>query len=1188
MKSSMSSLLFAAIVSLQLASTAAAATPKFGDAKKSCMAFWETIALDTSTKDNKIASIITALEALQNEAGLTLPRQLLQRTETEIQMIMRAVSPVCQEFRLRAGDSDGDTPVWIDAANGKSFAYCPEGSSDNGNGFGTIDGHQCKVLPSIDATLVELEDVARRFQSLINRVEGDVLGNVKIAISDLEGKYATGQLDAAKTEKLEELKQKSVKFTDFWLMLNKAWQQLSSDAARLGRVYKGEDLAAQDALQCPAESCVFERNFCYLINKRHAIAYFEGEQWLWWGNGTAEVDATLSNIPKEFSSLLFRPGSRKITDPIPNSKLSMVTSPRGECKPEDIKGFNLKLTKVALPVPRPEDKEPPIRPNPNEDSTQPEINNGGAGCPNEVLAHGTSRWFELPVDGNNVIPGSVLKVCKNGAITITDARCEGAYRKDNNTCVMQGPQGGDQPSQPVRKDCDAEGLLDGESGDSDMPADAFGIPGKWVKQCREGKISIAGVSCHNGWRKQGNACLRDENQPEPQGDECKKFSLAEGESRFEDMFADNGQLSGKRQYMCVKGVLEKSFFCVAPYYRVGDNCQGGSGDGGSVPPPPGGDGQPGSDPGSDPGSIPGGDSGSIPGGPGGVGPGPIPGGPLDPMGGSPGHGGISLGTGGTIIGAVSQFVADLLNTLFQSGSLPNMIGQLFFQSGCLTTGSGCVATPGGGKIVLGPLGTLIDSISRVEIKVGGNALILSPNGKMILDVITGKPVVSGPFMLSGMPLTSGGSGNGPLLDLIGQFLNTGTPIGTVPASPAAPSNIDSATQQKPKFSSITWLKSLNMPGTGTARPDGVNIPGELGNGGSALKHCSVNGIVYRHGREWSQNGEAGRVYRYRCDNGAIKELGRNCQEAYTEIDGQCLRNCQDGGRSYRHGNQWDRVKGIYREYLVCNNGEAKVREYGCVDGYTKIGEQCLRNCQDHTGTYRHNQKWDRVNGTSVEYLICENGNPRIYDRGCTSGYSRDQQGQCHRDCGSQDKHGSYKQGSITNGTGNYQCWEGQWQFRNVASCNEGYTQSGNACVYVSKDCSWPLGGTVRNGYQQAANVPGGWANYQCNNGQLERVNAGCHQGYQQQATFFFPHISCVQERPKRACMDSHERMVQHGAYTNYPIQNGYVRAECVDGTWAARGLPVCNQGYKFDGNPFGALIFGGNNLRCVYILGSDI
>jgi hypothetical protein len=794
---------------------------------------------------------------------------------------------------------------------------------------------------------------------------------------------------------------------------------------------------------------------------------------------------------------------------VPNSKLSLVTTPRGMCKPEELKGFNLSLSKVDVPTTEPDPSA--LKPDPSINTTEPENNQPGVACPADVLTHRESRWFDLPVDGEGVVPGAMLKLCNDGVVKIEKVRCNPGYAPRNNACVRASP-GGTQPPPPPPppSDCDAAGLLDGETQDSDMPAEPTGVPGKWLKKCESGAIKVVGIVCHAGWTKQGNACVADGRPPLEETNECKTFGLGEGDTRFEDMPQVDGEVRGRFQITCVNGALERDFFCLKPWYRAGDRCEGGEQPDDSLPPLPD------SDPSTNPDVTPGGD--------------------VEPTGGVPGNGGLTISFGGSLIGGISQLVTDLLNILFQSGSLPPLPGQLIFQAGCLKQGGSCLTTPSGGTITLGPLGTLVDSITQQDIKAGGNPLVLSNNGKMLIDLLTGQAVVSGPFTIGGQPiLTTGGSGS--IFNLIGNALNTGTPLGTPPASPAAPVNID-GTSERPKFTNVNWLKALNAPGTGTPRPDSVNIPNGLGNGGSSLRDCVVNGIVYGNGREWTQNAQGGMVVRYRCDDGTVRELSRACSDGYTNEGGQCRRGCRVGDRFYRHG-----------------------------------------------------QRWDQVSASSVQYLTCENGSVRVYDSGCVSGYSQDAQGQCQRDCAPGYPSGSSGVFDIANGKGNYTCDRGNWLFSSVASCNAGYTQSGNACVVLTRDCAWPQGGSLGHGQRRRVDINGGYVEFSCNNGQLTSDGAACYQGYQSgQSTPRFPYYTCAEIPPKRNCSYTyrymHEDMVltlNHGTIGTYLFQNGRIQAYCDDGTLRARGLPVCDPGFVFPGGVLGALgsiVLGNSNMQC--------
>jgi hypothetical protein len=1210
--------LAAAVAASSLAVNVARADGKrFVEASKSCAAFWETIALDTTSKDNQIAQIIEVLEAVKDEAGLVLPRQL-SRAPTEMQRLMRAVSPICQALRLRAGvgTTGPDAPAWLDVTTGSSIPYCRDGTPATTDGFATVAGQRCRVLEPLEDTLLDFADVARLFQSLSNRIEGDVVGNAKIAIVELDARFLAGSLSSEASEKLDTLKQRAGKFGDFWLMTIRAWQALDSDVKRLTVVAEADDpssveVTAADVKQCPADSCVFDRTFCYQLKKKHAVVYHDGESWYWWGNGSSRAAGSLDDLPPEFTTVVYSVKSRRKKE-VPNSELSLVSAPRGSCKAEDLAGFSLKLSKIDIPTTKPEaaptgDARPPEpTPPPSEEVER------GKGCPMEGLAHKESRWFDLAADGTGDIPGAILKLCVDGRVSEKGApRCNAPLFKLDaaQRCVRTGGGG---PTPPPTRDCAGVGLADREQAEFDMPAVPSGVPGSWIKECKDGALVTLGLRCNKpAFERSGESCVPAATPTDPtpsQADACTAFGLAEGGERFEDMPLVDGRLLGRYQLLCSGGKIKRYFFCLAPARRDGDRCV--AEDLGSVQPPPPQGGGDGSTPAEEdypdsPVLVGGGDSGDAgdSGGSGGSGDAGAGDNTLDPGGlvpGSdvPGGGGITITFTGSIIGTVSQLVIELFKVLFQGGNLPPAPGQAIFQGGCLliTGGSGCLATASGGVAKLGPLGTLIDSITRQPITIGGHALKLTLSGKMLIDAVTGKPVLGGNFLSGGAPAFPGLAALGGFT-LFGKPLNTGTPIGTVPGSATAPINLDTASE-RPKFEKIDWLKALNAPGTGTSRPDSVNLPATPGGGGSSVRNCTVNGVVYRHGREWTQNAEGGFAVRYRCDNGERIELSRSCQAGLSLEQGVCKRGCERNGVFYEHRRQWDETRGVEIEYLRCEDGRVIVQERGCIPGYSRNeAGQCLRSCGPEYPWGSFYPPQAIANGRMI--YQCLNGAWSLYNVECDAGYDR-QGDSCVRQaraCAADTQSGQYKEFSITGGSSTYLCNDGQWEFQSV-SCSSGYTQSGRECVRVHQGCGWPGGGSLGHDQQNWYQINGGAVLLQCSDGQLRPVDHRCAEGFSPGQITQFPFRTCTQMQPRRSCtyqyLDWRAEVyrtvtIGDGQLGVYHFEHGQIAVACDDGTMRARGLPQCERGYVFQGGILGALgsiIVGNNNMRCVYQQGS--
>jgi len=104
---------------------------------ESCKALWETIAIDITQDDNRIAVVVKDLQSISGDAGLYVPDDLLPKLKNEIHALMLAVTPICGKVESRQIDSD----LFDDANN-----------------------------------------LGKRYQLISRRVQGDILGNLKLAL----------------------------------------------------------------------------------------------------------------------------------------------------------------------------------------------------------------------------------------------------------------------------------------------------------------------------------------------------------------------------------------------------------------------------------------------------------------------------------------------------------------------------------------------------------------------------------------------------------------------------------------------------------------------------------------------------------------------------------------------------------------------------------------------------------------------------------------------------------------------------------------------------------------------------------------------------------------------------------------------------------------------------------------------
>jgi hypothetical protein len=286
-----------------------------GPLAESCHAFWDTISIDQTKDDNKMASVANDLALIAADAGFFLPDGLAAKLKSDETGLMIAIEPICRAFEN-----------------------------------GTVD----------EAVTKDLADFAGRYQVMAKRIRGDVLGNLQVTLDYLATAKKRGDVSVQPGGKFDGMGVRIGAFVDLWLTMDRAWNQLYDGMLRLQRFRNGSDSHAFESIPCPTNSCVISGTYCFDRELQALTVYFRNQKWLWWGaaNYAPRDDNTALPYPQEVE--LYLPGSLDAIK-APSSQLRLVTSTAGACKSDELRDFDLRWTKVVLPT-TPTRKAPSVPP----------------------------------------------------------------------------------------------------------------------------------------------------------------------------------------------------------------------------------------------------------------------------------------------------------------------------------------------------------------------------------------------------------------------------------------------------------------------------------------------------------------------------------------------------------------------------------------------------------------------------------------------------------------------------------------------------------------------------------------------------------------------------------------------------------------------------------------------------------
>lgn len=908
------------IMSVTFSPAFSEASEKYNGVYQSCKNYWETMALDSNNDDNQIATMAANLYIFRSKVNVQTSASFIRTITKEIFTIQKKIAVVCEGFQ-----------------------------DDN------------KVN---SALLTEFFSTAPLVQKFVAKVEERIIEDINKIISTYEIKLSAGKLPEEELQKYQTFKSQSVEFLDFWVMAEKAWQNVQDDMLRTKRVLKDPQSDDLDSISCPSGSCSLEKNFCYNADEGKIRVFYNNHLYLWLANIPLDHEADASHGGPAKIAILDE-GAGKILH-VPINELRLTGETPKECQIQDVellKTYQGLLNSLKFPNPdlphspsedttgrRTDDQQVnPRMPAPDQknDTTMDPFNDPGANCSgNYPLEHNEIRWYDLALNQRGVVPGQQKIHCRNGVTEIVEVLCiKGHRKKSNNTCAED-----DYAPEPTEhgKACEFLALRDGESKWFDFLHGGKNIIGKIMRRCEDGVANIRGVMCKVGSLKKGNFCILQSTTP-PRTTGCSQYGMDEGASRILPLHPDatsGGKSPGAWMEQCNNGKLSSQLVCNSGWQVKDKTCIPGDS--------------------SDPTKFP-----NVP-----------------SVGGLPGSSGPSVSSNGKVVGAISQIISDLLDKFHDliMAKTNNPNNPIYNPSAqCLMINGQCILTSGGNTVICNDQGILIEKITGQFITIGKNQIKVIKD--RLVDALTNKRLSGGIFLL----------GNTALRDMYGKKisltfkdlpLQLKTPPGTKPREKGAPQNLKIADPKHPlDFENPSWVKSLCNPGTGTSRPDGTNIPGRLGSGGTAYKTCMDDGIVRRHGDKWKVPIDGGEK-QYNCFDGQEHYLVA-CFKYHTLNGERCMKWCEHKNRHYQH-NMTHRLRipsntGTHGAF--CFDGRWEMyNDIICDRGYVLQGGRCIRVYRDcpQDGLYHGQVRNQNIEGG---YIVMRCNDGFVFRMGfCQSGY----------------------------------------------------------------------------------------------------------------------------------------------------------------------------------------------------------